>query len=310
MAGPREDCAKLKGDKAIRACDRVIGQNQRDVSAYINRALQHIYKGEYDHAIADLSKAIEINPKSWQTYHDRSIAYFAKKDFKSAIADETKAIEINPKSWLAYYGRGLAYRLNNDPDRAIADYNKAIEHNPRSWESYNNRGNTYQNTAELDRAISDYTKAIALNPNEPLTYKNRGVAWFVKGDFKKAAADQQRSLERKGDIHSIVMRYLARARTGEDAKAELAVNARRFTNHEWPFALIELHLSKITPTATLDAAAKPEERCVAQFHIGQWHILNNSPEEAEAALKVVAETCPVSAWERNAAVVELMRMMR
>ena len=97
---------------------------------------------------------------------------------------------------------------------------------------------------------------------------------------------------------------------GEDAKAELAVNARRFTHQEWPFPLIELYLGNITPAATLDAAVKPEERCVAKFRVGQWHMLKNSPEEAGAALKVVAETCPISAWERNAAAVELKRMTR
>ena len=72
--------------------------------------------------------------------------------------------------------------------------------------------------------------------------------------------------------------------------------------------MIELYLGKRSPTATLDAAVTPGDRCEAQFYIGQWHVLKASKAEAETALKAVVGTCPEILVEYAAAVAELKRL--
>ena len=93
--------------------------------------------------------------------------------------------------------------------------------------------------------------------------------------------------------------------TGE---AELEANAGRLKTKEWPYAVIELYLGKRSPTATLDAAVNPGDRCEAQFYIGQWHVLKASKAEAETALKVAVETCAKNLVEYAAAIAELKRL--
>ena len=60
---------------------------------------------------------------------------------------------------------------------------------------------------------------------------------------------------------------------------------------------------------TLDAA-NPEQRCEAQFYIGQWYVLKGNAAEAETAFKVAVETCPKEFVEYAGAVVELKRLKR
>jgi hypothetical protein len=83
----------------------------------------------------------------------------------------------------------------------------------------------------------------------------------------------------------MLFRHLAKARAGE-------ANADRLKTKQWPYAVIELYLGKLSPAATLDAAVQAGGRCEGQCYIGQWHVLKASKAEAEAALKVAVENCP------------------
>jgi len=78
----------------------------------------------------------------------------------------------------------------------------------------------------------------------------------------------------------------------------------------WPYAVMELYLGKRSPGATLDAAVKANDRCEAQFYIGQWHILKGNLAEARPALQNVANTCPKTFIEYEVAVAELKRLKR
>ena len=185
--------------------------------------------------------------------------------------------------------------------RAIADRPYALAHH--------HRGSTYRSRGDLDRAIADITKAIELDPRNSGYARSLGLARYNRGDFKGASIDLLRSLElRNDDVYAMLFRHLAKARAGEAGEAELEANAGRLKTREWPYAVIELCLGKRSPTATLDAAVTPGDRCEAQFYIGQWHVLKASKAEAETALKVAVETCPKNSVEYAAAVAELRRL--
>ena len=79
---------------------------------------------------------------------------------------------------------------------------------------------------------------------------------------------------------------------------------------EWPYAVAELYLGKRSPAATLDAAVKADDRCEAQFYIGQWHVLKSNAAEAAVSLKAAVDTCPKTFIEYHAAVAELKRLKR
>jgi lipoprotein NlpI len=137
-----------------------------------------------------------------------------------------------------------------------------------------------------------------------------GVLHFVKGDFKGASANLLHALELKDDLYVMLFRYLARAHIGEReaAEAELAENARRWKVRVWPYAFIELYLGKRSPEAMLNAALRRSDRCLVQFHVGEWHALRSQSAEAMTALSAAVEICSKDSIEYRAATAELARL--
>ena len=90
----------------------------------------------------------------------------------------------------------------------------------------------------------------------------------------------------------MLFRYLARSRVGESAGSELEGNIGRLKTKEWPYAVTELYLGNRSPAETLAAAVRPDDRCEAQFYIGEWYLLKGDRANAKAALKAAVETCP------------------
>ena len=56
------------------------------------------------------------------------------------------------------------------------------------------------------------------------------------------------------------------------------------------------------------AADKPEERCEAQFYLGQWHLLRDARANSIEALRNAVESCPKSFIEYAGALAELKRL--
>lgn len=93
-AGARQDCEKLSGDAAIKACDKVIRKNPKDHSGYLMRADAYEAKGDYDRAIADHSKAIELDPKNSFYATSLGVVEYCKGEFKGSASDLLRAVEL------------------------------------------------------------------------------------------------------------------------------------------------------------------------------------------------------------------------
>jgi lipoprotein NlpI len=230
------------------------------------------------------------------------------KSSKIAIKGCTELLRANPVDAAAHFNRGKAYYQEADLENAIIDFTKAIEIDPQHADAYNNRGNAYGAKGDYNRTIADYTKAIELDPSDSGYARSLGIARYAKGDFKGAAVDMLRAIELEDDPYAMLFRYLARTRAGEMAAAELAANAGRLPTKEWPYAALELYLGKRSPEATFDAAAEADDRCEAQFYIGEWHILKGNLAAARKALEVTANTCPKTFIEYEVAVADLKRL--
>jgi tetratricopeptide (TPR) repeat protein len=301
--------AQSRLDEAITKHTRTIKLDPRNVEAYLSRGDAYKEKGEYDAAIADYSRAIELDPNNLAAHNNRGVAYSQKRDPERAIADFTRAIALDSSGGaMIYSNRGSLYAQKGEYDRAMPDLNRAIELSPNNYNSYFNRGVTLEDMGANDAALADYNRAIELAPTMPKPHRARGFLFYGRGDYARASSDLLRAAERHDDPYTHIFRYLALTRQGENAVAELARNAARLTASTWPSAMIDLYLGKQTPDATLGTASTPEERCEAQFYLGQWAILQKRVAEAEAPLRKAAETCPKTFPEYKIAQADLNRL--
>ena len=111
------------------------------------------------------------------------------------------------------------------------------------------------------------------------------------------------------DAYPILWLYLARARTGrQDAKRDLEQRAAGLKSAQWPSPVIKLFLERSTPEAMVAAADKPEERCEAQFYLGQWHLLRDDRANSIKALRNAVKSCPKNFVEYEGALAELKRL--
>jgi len=209
-----------------------------------------------------------------------------------------------------YVNRGVAYAFKGDLDHAIVDYDQAIRLDPNYAPAFSNRGHAYRHKGNYDRAIADYDEALRLDPKDVSVHADRGFAYFLKADFPAAAAALQSSIELDQETYAMLWRYLARARVGSGSGAadELAANAARLKAKEWPYPVIEFYLGKRSVDQMSAAAGKPEERCEAQFYLGEWQVLHGDRTKAAGALRTAADSCPKDFYEYDGAVAELKRL--
>jgi tetratricopeptide (TPR) repeat protein len=130
-ADARQDCFRLTGDAAIRACTQAISNNPGDAVSYVNRAFEYIQKGAHEPALADYSKAIAIAPDRWDAFQGRAWANLKTGKTANALLDIQRALQLKPDAAQAFDTRAHVYEALGKRDDAIADFRRALEIQPR-----------------------------------------------------------------------------------------------------------------------------------------------------------------------------------
>ncbi|MGX9431798.1 hypothetical protein [Bradyrhizobium sp. LeoA1S1] len=217
---------------------------------------------------------------------------------------------------------------------AIVAYREALkertrERLPRLWAvlqsdlgaALNILGQRENNPSRLEEAIAAYREALKFATQEDdrrygayilgalrAARESLGYVRFRKGEYAAAALDLQEAVDGT-DAYPMIWLYLARARTGrQNAKRDLEQGSAGLEQAQWPFSVIKLFLEQSTPEAMVASANKPEERCEAQFYLGQWHLLRDERANSIEALRNAVESCPKDFIEYAGALAELKRL--
>ena len=163
---------------------------------------------------------------------------------------------------------------------------------------------------DYQAAIADYDESIRIDPKDIDGYRARGFANFYAANYGAAVPDLARAVaDKPADAYPALWLFIARTRAGDQtAAAELATNARALKPTDWPYAVVELYLGRRTLEATLAAPTKPDDRCEAQFYVGEWQLLRAERAAAIEALRTAAQTCPKDFVEFADAQAELKRL--
>jgi lipoprotein NlpI len=280
------------------------------------RGRSYIEKGDYDHAAADFDNAIELKPGYSAAFNNRGSVHFSRHDYARAIADFEQAIALDPRNPTFFWNRAHAYEETGAAELAVGDYDQLISLTPNDSNAMNltKRGIAYLKKADYVRAIDDFDKSIWTSKLEnsscgALTYLNRGYAKFFLGDFSGAAGDFSAALEFAPVFDTILWRYLARSRGGKAlAATEVAASAARFKAGEWPAAVIAFLLSRGSAEAMLASAQSADERCQAQFYLGEVLLSRGERGASAEALNNTTKLCQKSRFEYVQATAELKRL--
>lgn len=218
-------------------------------------------------------------------------------------------------------GEGFASEqdlIPDDPDRpeparvtaVDARQGKEPKAGRNSTHHYQFRGERAADAGRLIEAAAFYQRAMELDLDNSEAISKLGRTRFNMGDFDGAATAFSVKLAREPHISTGLELYLARARTGENAVADLNRMAAETKPAQWPGPVVQLHLGKMRPDAVVANASDNEERCEAHFHIGQWHILRKDTNSARKALESAIQVCDKQDSNVPAAEAELKRLGR
>lgn len=120
--------------EALAACSRGVfeARTERDVGAtYVNRAIVHINRMEYQEALADVEKSFEHRDFA-EAYATRGVIYFHLDRMEDSIEQASMALARDDLDEPAkvYYNRALAYENLDRIEEAYYDYLQASELEP------------------------------------------------------------------------------------------------------------------------------------------------------------------------------------
>jgi lipoprotein NlpI len=216
---------------------------------------------------------------------------------------------------IAYHNRGIARTNRGEYDAAIADLDMAISVNPQAAKAFTSRGIAWHARGDYEHAIADYDAATRLDPRDILAVNNRGLARYFQGEFALAARDFARARQMsEPDAYVAIWSYLARTRNGESVRSEFERDVAELPDDAWPAPVLRAYLDRISPRALLAAAAhsdagrEVEQRCEADYYIGQWHVIRGERESAVAHFLAAQDECPRFFLEYTGAAAELKRL--
>ena len=127
-----DDCKEGAGTFALKGCTSWLAREKEPdarATAFHRRGSVYEIVGEYNRSLLDFNQAIELNPNNAGWYIDRALLHFLKEDFEAGLADCNRAVAMEP-SRLAYQARGFIHYYRHDFANAAADLARVLEMQP------------------------------------------------------------------------------------------------------------------------------------------------------------------------------------
>ena len=120
---------------ADEVCTRALREQamnrENRAATYVNRGVLRMREGRYDDALADYATALELKPEMGAAYLNQGAAHIYRHDFDLALASLNRAIDLDsPDLFAAHYNRAIAREHTGDVPGAYDDFVTALELKP------------------------------------------------------------------------------------------------------------------------------------------------------------------------------------
>lgn len=257
-----------------------------------------------------------------------------EEDLAAARADYEAEATADAIIWL---GRRTAYLQRYR--EAIDIYSEGIERFPQEARLYRHRGHRFISTRRFDAAIRDLERAAELvrgrpdevepdgQPNErgiPTStlqfniWYHLGLAHYLRGDFERALDAYRECLAVSRNPDALVATshwlYMTLRRLGRDAEADSVLAPIRadfdIIENESYHRLLLMYKGELEPAELWGPEEEALGNATVGYGIGNWHLYDGRPDEAEAIFERVLDTGQWAAFGYIAAEAELARAGR
>ncbi len=275
---------------AINEIDGAIEQFPESSDLYYFRGYVYGLRKDHQKAIADYSEAIRLGPENPFVFCNRSLAWTDLGELGKADDDIEAALSMIPNDPRLLGARGYLFLLQEKYDLALKVFNRLIRKNQKLDDAYCHRGYVWQMKGNVKKAMKDYNQAIRLGAQNSELYFNRGHLLFLQGEFEKAMhefdlvndlddkypwcfygrgliylfqrdrraiVEFRRTFEIEGNgnewrYYAFVMAVIASRLFGDhEAEGELVDQAGLVQGFEWPRAVLDFLLGRLTQEAIL-----------------------------------------------------------
>ncbi|GAB4519365.1 MAG: hypothetical protein OHK0046_28090 [Anaerolineae bacterium] len=176
-------------DEIIAAYTTVITLDPGHVEAYVNRAMAHYSKRDFERALVDIERALSMNPNHARAHGTKAIVFAVQGKYAEAVEHYNRTLEIDPTHLKALNNRALAYQVLGNYAKALEDFNSVLQQDPEYYEAYNNRGMLKFLMKNPEGALEDFAEVLKRQPNFLATYINRAATYDVLGRYDEALTD-------------------------------------------------------------------------------------------------------------------------
>jgi lipoprotein NlpI len=321
-------------DHAIADLEAASALTPHDYMPLHELAIAYRDKGETERAIDTMDRALSINPRSAESFYHRGEMKRALNQFVEAEADFEMAIGLAPDDKnIAFIENGSITRATRNRLRANSykelaktyifarQEAKAVETLDRAVNAFPDVGTFYALRAsyyehrDAERASADLDQAIALDPVEVRALTQRGRLAFTNGNYTAAAKDWAQAWRgNRGDLsipaaYLPIWIYMLEAR--DDNVMATSGFARRVKEIEakvWPHPVASFYLGQLSVEELDAAAADDDQKCEANFYVGEWQLLKGDVASARKRFEQAFGSCPPSLIERDMAEIEEKRL--
>jgi tetratricopeptide (TPR) repeat protein len=168
---------KINDDNtARRQLEKAVTKDKSLSAARLELARVLIRQGDINSALGQCSMVMQQEEKNVDAYLTRALAYEARLDYPSAINDISTAILLEPAGQSHYIRRGTYYQKFNQHLAAISDFTKALGIDQYQHEVYLLRAKSYEEVNDFEKAAADYARIIAMNEDSSPARKMQSEA--------------------------------------------------------------------------------------------------------------------------------------
>jgi lipoprotein NlpI/transglutaminase-like putative cysteine protease len=214
---------------------------------------------------ADIASGLLTNKQLSEAYLSRAWTRESLARYEDALEDTKRALELDAKNGTAQETMAFELKMLGRFDEARQQYQKAEQNVHDNYALHMGRGQLNYYSGQFGEAQADFRRAAAV---------------------AKEGEDQQ---------HALIWLFLASAKAGADAKAEVQPYLHT-VSRSWPGPAVNLLMGNMDVEPLLEAARSADEKtalknlCEAQFFVGQYYLLKGDVAKANQAFEQAVAT--------------------